>query len=273
MRKLSTIFFVSLFCLAAAGAGSAFAGESLVIKGSTTVLPVAQSAAEAFMKANPDVNISVSGGGSGNGIKAIIDGTANIGDASRFIKDKEVKLASEKGVYPVPHRVAIDSIVPIVHPSNPVSDLTMEQLSLIYQGKVTNWKEVGGSDMVIVVVSRDTSSGTYEVWEEKILHKAKVTPKAQLQASNGAVAQAVAKNKYAIGYIGLGYLNKDVKGVKVGGVEATPSTALSGAYPISRPLFMFTSGWPTGVTAEYITFVLSPEGQELVKKEGYIPLY
>lgn len=271
MRKLSTIFFVSLLCLAFAG--GAIAGESIVIKGSTTVLPVAQSAAEAFMKINPDVNISVSGGGSGNGIKAIIDGTANIGDASRFIKDKEVKLASEKGVYPVPHRVAIDSIVPIVHPSNPVGDLTMEQLSLIYQGKVTNWKEVGGKDMSIVVVSRDTSSGTYEVWEDKVLHKAKVTPKAQLQASNGAVTQTVAKNKYAVGYIGLAYLNKDVKGIKVGGVEATTANALSGAYPISRPLFMFTKGWPTGVTAEFITFVLSSEGQKLVEKEGYIPLF
>ena len=254
-------------------AGTALAGESIVINGSTTVLPVAQVAAEAYMKLHPGVNISLSGGGSGNGIKALIDGSANIANSSRFIKDKEVSLAQEKGVYPVPHRVAIDAIVPIVHPDNPVTDLSIEQLSLIYQGKITNWKEIGGKDLQIVVVSRDTSSGTYEVWEEKVLHKAKVTAKAQLQASNGAVVQAISKNRYAIGYIGLGYMNDSIRGIKVNGIEATAATALSGAYLVARPLFMFTNGWPTGIVSDFITFVVSRDGQELVRKEGFVPLF
>jgi phosphate transport system substrate-binding protein len=251
----------------------ASAEETIVIKGSTTVLPIAQVTAEAYMKLHPGVNVSLSGGGSGNGIKALIDGSTDIANSSRFIKDKEVKLAQEKGVYPVPHRVAIDAIVPIVHPDNPVADLSIEQLSMIYQGKITNWKEVGGKDLQIVVVSRDTSSGTYEVWEEKVLHKAKVSPKAQLQASNGAVVQTVSRNRYAIGYIGLGYMNDSVRGITVNGIEATASTALSGAYLVARPLFMFTNGWPTGVVADFITFVVSRDGQDLVRKEGFVPLF
>lgn len=273
MVKMMRVFVLNLLCLMLVGVNGSFAGETIVIKGSTTVLPVAQAAAEAYMRDHSDVNISLSGGGSGNGIKALIDKSTDIADTSRFIKSKEVGQAHEKGVYPVPHRIAIDAIVPIVHPQNPVSDLTIEQLSLIYQGKIKNWKEVDGRDLQIVVVSRDTSSGTYEVWEKKILHKAKVTPKAQMQASNGAVVQTVSKNKYAVGYIGLGYLNKSVKALKVNGIEATVATALSGTYPVARPLFMFTNGWPEGTVSDFINFVVGPEGQEIVKKEGYVPLY
>ncbi len=271
MRKLSialTIAF-SMFCVAAVAAAG-----NIVIKGSTTVLPIAQKVAEAYMKENPDVSISLSGGGSGNGIKAIIDGTTDIADSSRFIKDKEVKLAVEKGAYPVPFRVAYDCIVPVVHPSNPMKDITMDQLKAIYKGEVKNWKDVGGSDKTVVVISRDTSSGTYEVWEKKVMKKEKVFPGALLQASNGAVAQAVAKNKYAVGYIGLGYLNKDVKALSVNGVVGSEETTLDGTFPISRPLFMFTQGWPEDDTVKFINYVLHPrKGQNLVKESGYVPLY
>ena len=273
MRRIMKSLFVPVICLMWAGMGSALASETIVVKGSTTVLPVAQAAAEAYMKLHPGVNISISGGGSGNGVKALVDKSTDIANASRFIKDKEITLATEKGVYPIPHRVAIDAIVPIVHPKNPVVDLTIEQLSLIYQGKIKNWKEVGGDDLKIVVVSRDTSSGTYEVWEEKVLHKARVTPRAQLQASNGAIVQAVSKNKYAIGYVGFGYLNKSVKPLNVGGIVASVETALSGVYPVARPLFMFTDGWPTGAVSSFINYIVSKEGQEIVKKEGFIPLF
>ncbi|MBN1277260.1 MAG: phosphate ABC transporter substrate-binding protein [Deltaproteobacteria bacterium] len=273
MKRSMNILLTCIICLALAGSVTAIAGETIVIKGSTTVLPIAQAVSEAYMKINPGVNISISGGGSGNGIKALIDKSTDIANSSRFIKDKEVQMAVEKGSYPVPHRVAIDAIVPIVHPSNNVGNLTVEQLSLIYQGKITNWKEVGGPDLQIVVVSRDTSSGTYEVWEEKILHKAKVTPKAQLQASNGAVVQAVSNNKYAIGYIGFGYLNDSVKPLKIAGVVASVETALSGEFAVARPLFMFTNGWPTGAVSSFMAFLLSREGQEIVKKEGFIPLF
>ncbi|MCK9273625.1 MAG: phosphate ABC transporter substrate-binding protein [Syntrophales bacterium] len=270
--KMIVIGFILLF-VCVFGTSALSETKTIVIKGSTTVLPVAQAAAEAYMAEHKDVNISISGGGSGNGIKALIDKSTDIATSSRFIKDKEVKMAVEKGAYPVSHRVAIDAIVPIVHPENPVKDLTIEQLSLIYQGKITNWKDVGGNDKKIVVVSRDTSSGTYEVWEELVLHKAKVTPRAQLQASNGAVHQTISKNSYAIGYIGFGYLNKEVKAVNVNGVVPSMDAALSGAYPVARPLFMFTAGWPSGVTMDFINFLLSPKGQEVVKKEGFIPLY
>jgi len=270
MMKVLVACCVAL-CLV--GGHIAFADESIVIKGSTTVLPVAQVTAEAYMKAHPGVNISLSGGGSGNGIKALIDGSTDIATSSRNIKPKEAQLAQTKSVSPAPHRIAIDAIVPIVHPDNPVTDLSIEQLSLIYQGKIKNWKEVGGKDLKIVVVSRDTSSGTYEVWEEKILHKAKVTPRAQLQASNGAVIQTISRNRYAIGYIGLGYLNASVRALTVGGTEAAAATALSGAYPVARPLLMFTNGQPTGTVADFITFVVSKEGQGLVRKEGFVPLF
>jgi len=253
--------------------GIALAG-SVVIKGSTTVLPIAQKTAEAYMKQNPDVKISISGGGSGNGIKALIDGSTDIADSSRFIKDSEVKQAVGNGRYPVPFAVAYDCIIPVVHPSNPATNFSTAQLKAIYTGEIKNWKEVGGPDSKIVVISRDTSSGTYEVWETKIMEKARVFPGALLQASNGAVAQAVSKNKNAIGYIGVGYLNDSVKGLTVNGVEGTPETTLNGMFPISRALYMFTNGWPTSDTLNFINFVLNPEkGQKYVEEAGFVPLY
>lgn len=247
---------------------------SININGSTTVLPIAQKVSEAYMKENPDVSISVSGGGSGNGIKALIDGTTDIADSSRFIKDKEVKAAVEKGRYPVPFAVAYDCIVPVVHPKNPLKDITLEQLKGIYMGKIKNWKELSGPDKEIVVISRDTSSGTYEVWEEKVMNKERVYAGALLQASNGAVAQAVSKNEQAIGYVGFGYLNKDLKGLSVDGVTGNEETTLSGKYPISRALFMFTQGWPQGDVLKFINYVLNPQkGQKYVKEAGFVPLY
>jgi len=252
-------------------AGAAFA-ENIVIKGSTTVLPIAQATLESYMKANPGVNISLSGGGSGEGIKALIDKSTDIANSSREIKDKEVELAKSKGVNPVATVVAIDAIVPIVNPKNKVKNLTIDQLSQIYQGKITNWKEVGGDDLQIVVISRDSSSGTFEAWGEMVLNKAKVVATAQLQASNGAIVQTVSKNKYALGYIGLGYINKTIKPVTVNGIQASAMAAISKEYPVSRPLYMFTNGQPTGETAKFIKFILSPAGQKLVEKEGFVPL-
>ncbi len=259
------IFFVTTTAVSAA---------QLVIKGSTTVLPIAQKVSEAYMKIHPDVKISISGGGSGNGIKALIDNLTDVADSSRFIKDKEVKLAVEKGTYPVPFAVAYDCIVPVVHPSNSVTDLTLDQLKAIYQGRITNWEKLGGPDLKITVISRDTSSGTYEVWEKKVMKKQRVFPGALLQASNGAIAQTVAKNKNAVGYIGVGYLNKSVKPLTVSGVTGSEKTTLDGSFPISRPLYMFTNGWPQGDTLSFINYVLHPEkGQKKIKETGYVPLY
>jgi phosphate transport system substrate-binding protein len=270
MRKFFQQLILGGFCLAI-GAGTAFA-ENMVIKGSTTVLPVAQAALEAYMKANPGAKISLSGGGSGEGIKALIDGSTDIANSSREIKSAEVELAKSKGVQPKEIAVAIDAIVPIVNPKNRVKDLTIDQLSQIYQGKIKNWKEVGGDDLQIVVISRDSSSGTFEAWGEMVLSKSKVTPRAQMQASNGAIVQVISKNRYAIGYIGIGYINKAVKPLTVNGVAASAKTALSKEFPVSRFLYMYTNGAPKGETAKFIKFILSSEGQKLVAKEGFVPL-
>ena len=272
MTRMLKILAAALAVLSLIGATSVFAAENLVVNGSTTVLPIGQATAEAFMKRTPNVNISISGGGSGNGIKALIDKTTQVAMSSRQMKKEEIELAKSKGVNPVEHKVAIDALTPVVHPTNPVANLTIEQLSLIYQGKIRNWKEVGGKDMQIVVISRDTSSGTYESWQEKILHREKVTPRAQLQASSGAIVQTVSKNRYAIGYIGIGYLNQSVKAVTVNGVVANDANALKGTYPIARPLYYYTNGQPKDVVAEYVKFVTSPEGQKIVKREGFVPI-
>ena len=247
---------------------------NIVIKGSTTLLPVAQKLAEVYMKVNPGIKISLSGGGSGNGIKALIDGSTDIATSSRFIKDKEIKLTVERGRYPVPFAVAYDCIVPVVHPSNSVSNLTLEQLQAIYKGKIKNWKDVGGPDRKVVVISRDTSSGTYEVWHKEVMNKQRVFPGALLQASNGAIVQAVSNNKNALGYIGLGYMHKGVKALSVDGIEGSEETTLNRTYPISRPLYMFTAGWPEGDVLNFINFVVHPQkGQNYVREAGYVPLY
>ncbi|MDD5712276.1 MAG: PstS family phosphate ABC transporter substrate-binding protein [Smithellaceae bacterium] len=272
MKKLVRLLIAAVTCASVIGASVALAEQSVIIKGSTTVLPIVQAATEAYMKAHPGVNISLSGGGSGDGIKALIDKTTDIADSSRSMKPEEIELAKSKGVEPMEHKIAIDAIVPVVNKDNPVKDLSNEQLNLIYQGKITNWKEVGGKDLQIVVISRDTSSGTYETWEQKILKGAKVTPKAQLQASNGAIVQVVSKNRYAIGYVGLGYVNKSLKGLKVNGIQASSATALSGEYPIARPLFMYTNGEPKGETANFLKFMKGAQGQKIVKEEGFVPL-
>ncbi|MFZ5585452.1 MAG: phosphate ABC transporter substrate-binding protein [Thermodesulfobacteriota bacterium] len=273
MKRFSKMLSVAAgLGLLAAGLAAPAAAEDIVITGSTTVLPIAQKAAEVYMGKNPSVRISVAGTGSGDGIKAIIDGTADIGNSSRDMKGKEEELAQSKGVKPVRHVVALDCIVPVVHPSNPVKDLSLMQLKQIYTGKIKNWKEVGGEDKTIVVVSRDSSSGTFEVWNEMVLMKERVRPDAQLQASNGAVAQAVAGNKNALGYVGIGYLNPDIKALTVGGVAASAETAKSKAYPVARGLNMYTNGTPKGAVKDFIDFVLGAEGQQMVKKEKFVPV-
>jgi phosphate transport system substrate-binding protein len=271
--KFKNISLIAIMLMVLLSANIVMAGN-IVIKGSTTVLPIAQKTAEAYMKQNPDVKISISGGGSGNGIKALVDGSTDIADSSRFIKDKEVKLAVDNGRYPVPFAVAYDCIVPVVHPDNSVKNLSLAQLKAIYKGEIKNWKELGGENKKIVVISRDTSSGTYEVWEGKVMKKERVYPGALLQASNGAIVQAVSKNKYAIGYIGLGYLDNSVKALTVEGIQGSAETTLNGTFPISRPLYMFTNGWPTGDTLNFVNFVINPQkGQKYVKEAGFVPLF
>lgn len=271
MKKFMKIIVLLIIGLVAASA-QGISGE-LVIKGSTTILPIAQKAAEAYMAENPEVKISLAGGGSGNGIKAIIDGTAAIGNASRFIRQKEVDLAVKKGVYPVPFRIALDAIVPVVNPENIISDLTLAQLKAIFLGKIKDWKDIGGTPGKIVVISRDSSSGTFGVWKDMVMKKERVIPSALTVPSNGGIVQAVAKTPGAIGYLGLGYINTEVKALKVEGVEGSEQNTINGSFPISRGLFMFTKGWPKGETMGFISFILSKKGQDLVTAAGSIPLF
>ncbi|MCD6280573.1 MAG: phosphate ABC transporter substrate-binding protein [Deltaproteobacteria bacterium] len=277
MRKTLTIGLqISFMFLFIAMASSPFttrlqAGQiTITIKGSTTVLPIAQATAEVFMDRHPEVNISVQGGGSGFGIASLIDGSTDIADASRPMKEKEIIKARSKGVYPHEIIVAKDGIAIIVHPSNPVDNLTSDQILDIYSGKISDWSSLGGKNMKIVVVSRDTSSGTYEAFEELALKGERVRPDALTTASNQQVAMTVANTPGAIGYIGLGYLSSRLKAVKVNGIPCTADTVISGKYPLSRPLFMYTNGKPKGIIKDYIGFVLSEEGQRLVREQGYV---
>lgn len=269
MKKILTIFLSVLFVFTLMGLSHA---DDLRIDGSTTVLPVAQRAAEVFMKKNPAVKIFVSGSGSGTGIKALIDGTTNIATSSREAKDKEVASGKKKGITLTAHKIALDGIVPVVHPSMKLAGITTKRLRDIYNGNIKNWKELGGPDRPISVVSRDTSSGTYEVWEEKILNGDKVRPDALLVASNGQAVQTVAKNRFAIGYVGTGYVNKSVKVLRVNGKSASAESVRDGSWPIARPLFMYTNGKPAGLTAKFIDFMLSKEGQKIVNEVRYVSL-
>lgn len=272
MKRFS--FAVLAAVLITALAGTPVLAGKIGVTGSTTVQPIAEMIGAAYQKDHPGTTLTVTGGGSGNGIKAIIDGSTDIGNASRFIKSKEVSYAKEKGVYPVPFCIAYDCIAAVVHPSNPVANLTTAQLKAIYEGRTANWKAVGGKDAPIVLVSRDHSSGTYEVWNEKIMDGAAVSPSASLVESNEAALELVAKSPNAIGYIGHGYLDRSVKAVTVNGVTSEAKNALNGRYPISRSLYMFTQGWPTGDTLSFINYVLNPnKGQILVKKAGFVALY
>ena len=248
------------------------AGSRVVIKGSSSILPLAQRVAEAFQKTGTDVAISISGAGSRNGVKAIMDGTCDIAMLSRALTSKEEDLAVERNVRLVVHRVAMDSVVSIVHPDNPVEDLDILALRAVYRGERLRWKSVGGLDNAIAVAGRDSSSGTYDVWREVVLDGQNQFPGTVVLASNGAMVDFVAKNPFALGYVSLGYVNDSVKSLSVGGVEASEDNVLGGEYPISRTLLMLTVESPPEPVRKYLQFLESPRGGEMIREEGYIPL-
>ncbi|MBN2018475.1 MAG: phosphate ABC transporter substrate-binding protein [Candidatus Cloacimonetes bacterium] len=245
---------------------------TLTITGSTTVLPIAQKCAEVYMDKHSDANISVRGGGSSVGIAALLDGTVQIADASRSIKTKELKAAREKGINPVGNVVAKDGIAVVVHPSNGISEITIPQIEAIYTGEISNWKDLGGVPGPIVVISRDNSSGTYEVFNALALGGGKVREDAVVLASNNAVAQTVSQTPSSIGYVGLGYLSDAVKALKVGGVMPSNATVNAGSYKLARPLYMYTNGNPKGLAKQYLDFIWSAEGQSIVEDLGFVPL-
>lgn len=247
-------------------------GNQITCAGSTTVLPVAQATAEAYMDKNPSINISVRGGGSGVGVAALQNGTVDIGNSSRPMKSKEISSCKAKGINPTAYAVANDGIAIVVHKTNKLKNLTVKQIRDIYTGKIKNWNQVGGANLPIVIVSRDVASGTFEVFNEKALKGEKVDSGAQMLASNNSVVSAVSSTPGAIGYAGLGYLTDGVNVVTVENVMPSESTVKDASYPLSRKLYMYTNGKASGEVAKYIVYIQSAEGQALVKKQGFISL-
>ena len=265
-------YLISLLALSAMTvSASSMAKENVTVSGSTTVLPVMQKISEHLMQKDPSVVIELSGGGSGCGIKALNEKLTQIAMSSRKIKGKEVKAAEEKGVKPFEIPVAVDAIVPIVNPKNTLNGLSLDDLRKIYKGEIKNWKEVGGPDAPIVLVSRDSSSGTFESWESLVMKNQRVSPRALLQNSNGTVVQTVSKNPNAIGYVGLGYVAPIIKAVEINGIKATPLTAKEGKWPLSRDLYLYTNRQPQGAVKKVTDFCLSEEGRGLIKEAGFVP--
>lgn len=251
------------------------AGNQLTLDGSTTVGPIAKAFAEYMMRQDSTINITVSESGSGNGAKALLNGTCDIATLSRHLKDSEKEAMEGKGIKPVAHVVAYDALPVIVHPSNKVGALTVEQIKDIYTGKITNWKDVGGFDRSIVVISRDTNSGTYESFAELVLGKdGKVVQTAEYTGSNGAVRQRVQKTDGAIGYIGIGFIDDTIKVLKVNRVEPSIETVLDKTYPICRELFMFTNGEPaTGsLASRFLGLITSKDGTRIIDEIGFVPV-
>jgi phosphate transport system substrate-binding protein len=268
--KRTILVLAAVIALASAGV---YAKENkIVLEGSTTVLPIAQAAAESFMNQNPNIELSVRGGGSGVGITSFIEGTCDIANASRAMKDAELQKAVGRGRNPKANVIAMDGIAVIVSLSNSIGSLTKEQVKAIYTGKYSNWSKLGGPDEKLIVISRDSASGTYEAFGTLALAGLKVRRDALIQASNQAIASIVERTPGAIGYVGMGYVSDKVKLVDIGGVIPTKQTVLTGKYPYSRPLYMYTNGVPRGAAKQFIDFILSKDGQALVEKEGFVPL-
>jgi phosphate transport system substrate-binding protein len=266
---MKKIVFTAIIALAAT-----LTLQAQKIKGSDTCLPLSQREAEAFMKGHKGTSVTVTGGGSGVGIAALLEGTTDIAQSSRKIKFDETKKLEGKGLKEV--TVAMDALAIVVHPSNKVSRLTREQLEGIFTGKITNWKEVGGADMNIVPYSRETSSGTYEFFKESVLRNRNYKSGILSMPATGAIVQSISQTKGGIGYIGLAYLGDAVKAVSVsyGKDFVAPSVAAAkdGTYPIVRELYYYYTAAGEAKAKPFIDFVLSPVGQKIVAETGFITL-
>jgi len=268
--KKSFLLLPALFLLAFVNPGN-----DITIKGSDTVLPLSQKEAEVFMKKNTGSNITVVGGGSGVGITALIDGNTDICMSSRDLKMEEKLKLKEKNI--VQKTIAFDALAIIVHPSNKVDKITREQLEGIFTGSITNWKEVGGADLKIVVYSRESSSGTYEFMKEHVMAKKNYASTVLSMPATGAIVQSVEQTAGAIGYVGLAYLDKKVKTLSVsfdGKTFVKPSMAAAKdkTYPVSRPLFYIYAGASEAKVKSFVDYILSTDGQKVVQEVGYVPV-
>jgi phosphate transport system substrate-binding protein len=263
---------------------SATSSNAITDRGSDTLVNLALAWAETYAKIDPSVSISVSGGGSGVGITSLIEKTTDIANASRAIKPEEVQSAKDNGVEPMEFIVARDAIGVIVNPANPIDQLTLQQVSDIYSGKISNWKDLGGEDRPIVRVSREVTSGTHVYFLESVIRLGNSKDKTIFAAdtlllpSSEGIMSEVGQNPNAIGYDGLGYITPTVKKILLAKdsagpfIEPTVATALDGTYPISRDLYMYTNGEPTGKIKEYLDWILGPEGQKVVSDLGFVPI-
>jgi len=264
----------SIACCFLAGLVAPVLAQNLQIEGSTTVGPIGDAFAEVFKKAHPEINITVKKTGSSDGAAALVDKRCDIAMMSRFMKQEEFKKAVDNGVFPVAHCIAMDGVCVVVHPSNKVKALTRDQVKNIYLGNITNWKELGGPDLAIVPISRDTSSGTYETFHELVMKKEKMASNVEYVNSNPQSHARVKTTEGAIGYVGLGFLDRNVKALEIDGVEPSKKTIAKGTYPVSRPLFLFTDGYPKlgSPVHEFCTMFLSEEGQEIIEAKGFVPV-
>ncbi|MDD5019952.1 MAG: phosphate ABC transporter substrate-binding protein [Candidatus Omnitrophica bacterium] len=276
------LFFAVFFLVAPAYAAKD--KNSIQVKGSDTMVNLGQAWAETYMQESPGDFVAVTGGGSGTGFSSLISGTCDIAMSSRNIKDKEISLAKQKGIDPNEIKVALDGLAVVVNPGNPADRLTIDQLAQIFTGKITNWKEVGGEDKKIVILSREVNSGTHVYFKEHVLRKGdpnskeEFAPGALLLSSSQAIADEVAGNPSAIGYYGMGYISPKQKPVMVAKDETsayeapTIENVINGKYPISRPLFLYTNGQPQGLVKKFIDACLSKEGQAIVLQTDFVPI-
>ncbi len=261
------------------------ASRAIQNKGSDTLVNIALAWAETYRDVDPTVSIAVTGGGSGTGIAALINGTVDIANASRPMKDGEIEEAQANGIDPIEHVVAIDALAVILHPDNPVSALTIDQLADMYTGRITNWQDVGGNDAPIVLLSRETNSGTHVYFLEEVVRKGEkenediFAPQTLLMPSSVGITSELRRNPNAIGYDGLGYVDPAHEKVlaiapnaDLPYVSPSAATAAAGDYPLARPLFMYTAGEPEGVVAEYLDWIFSQDGQDIVARLGFVPL-
>ncbi len=291
-RRITPVVLVALLPLVAACGAATDAGGTAVAdratsiqnKGSDTMVNLALAWAETYGQIEPKVQVAVTGGGSGTGIAALINGTVDMANASRQIKEEEISQAQANGIEPVEHVVAGDAIAVVVHPTNPVQELTIAQLSDIFAGKITNWREVGGEDRPIVLLSRESNSGTHVFFLEEVVRQGDrenttlFSPDTLLMPSSEGISAEVRQNPNAIGYDGLGYVTPDQKVLGVagtaGGAYVLPSveTVKNGTYPIARGLYIYTAGEPQGAVSEYLDWIMGPEGQAIVLDLGFVPL-
>ncbi|MDD4939551.1 MAG: phosphate ABC transporter substrate-binding protein [Candidatus Omnitrophica bacterium] len=281
LKKL--LFILSVTSLTIPAFASKDSG-SIQVKGSDTMVNLGQAWAEKYMEKNPAKFIAVTGGGSGTGLSSLISGTCDIAMSSRNIKEKEIAFAKQKGINPNEIKAALDGLAVVVNPKNPVSAVTADQLAAIFTGRATNWKEFGGKDEKIVILSREVNSGTHVYFKEHILRKndpnskEEFAPSALMLSSSQAIADEVSGNPAAIGYYGMGYISKNQKPLSIAKDEnseyeaPTIENVINGKYPISRPLFLYTDGIPEGPVKDFIDFALSREGQDIVLATDFVPV-